>query len=87
MVRAFLLEFSEFVRAHGDGWQSPRDPEDPTADRQLEAFLERLAVDAGQIDEGAERPETEALVQHDIEHQLCELLQHAAWNRRHLSRN
>jgi hypothetical protein len=81
MVRVFLHEFSEFVGAHADGWQYPSDPRDDCADHQLEAFLERLAVDAGQIDEAAERAQTAADVQLDVEQHLCDLLQHAAWNR------
>ncbi|HEX5053490.1 MAG TPA: hypothetical protein VFZ65_17055 [Planctomycetota bacterium] len=77
MVRVFLHEFSELVAACGDA--CPADL--GSADHQLEGFLERLAVDAGQIDEAAVRPETEAEIQRGLEHHLAELLQHAAWNR------
>jgi hypothetical protein len=85
MVRAFLHEFSELVGAHADGWQS--DPRDECTDHQLEAFLERLAVDAEQTDEATQRTETEAGIQRGIEQHLCDLLQHAAWNRRRVNWN
>ena len=55
MVRVFLHEFAEFVSAHRSGWDHPSDPDDPCVDHQLEAFLERLAADAGEIDEHARR--------------------------------
>lgn len=87
MVRVFLHEFSEFVGAHGDGWPYPSDPGDDCADHQLEAFLERLAMDAGQIDEVAEREETEAEVQRGLEQHLGNLLRHAAWNRNRIQWN
>ena len=75
MVRVFLNEFSEFVPAYGEDL-SPADL--PGADRQLEGFLERLAMDASQIDAGAERLETEAGILRGIERHLAELVQHAA---------
>jgi hypothetical protein len=91
MVRVFLHEFSEFVGAHRDGLEYPSDPRDDCADHQLEAFLERLAVDARQIDDGfrrmAERVETAAEVQQSLEGHLRDLLWHAAWSRNRISRN
>ena len=81
MVRAFLHEFAALVWAHGDDWQDPSAADDPWADHQFEAFLERLAVDACEVDEVAGSMETEAEVQHGIEQHLCDLLQHAAWQR------
>jgi hypothetical protein len=80
MVRAFLHEFAAIVSAHGDGLQHPS-AADPWADHQFEAFLERLAVDASQVDEDAAVMETEVEVQHSIQQHLCDLLQHAAWHR------
>jgi len=82
MVRVFLHEFSEFVRAYGDVYPYPAEPGGDCADHQLEGFIERLAVDASQIDETAERLETEAEIQNGLIKHLCELLQHASWNRR-----
>jgi hypothetical protein len=91
MVRVFLHEFSEFVGAHRDGWEYPSDPADECADHQLEAFLERLAVDAGQIDAGclamAEPMETEAEVRQSIEEQLRDLLRVASWHHNRFSAN
>ena len=43
MVRVFLHEFAEFVPAYVDGDSYPADSD--CADRQLEGFLERLAVE------------------------------------------
>jgi len=85
MVRVFLHEFSEFVPAYAGGWLYPADHGE--ADHQLEGFLERLAVDASQIDEAAEHPETEAQIQRGIEQHLSELLQHATWNGRRIRWN
>ena len=87
MVRVFLHEFSEFVRAYGDGWPYPADAGADCTDHQLVKFLERLAEDAGQIDEAAQRPETEAEIQRGLEQYLCTLLQHAAWNRNRIQLN
>lgn len=87
MVRVFLQEFSDLARASADGWTFPSKPGDVTADHQLEAFLERLAFDAGLGDDAAGRTETEADVQSDIEERLRDLLQHAAWNRNRISLN
>ena len=87
MARVFLHEFSEFVRAHGDGWKYPSDRGDPSADHQLEAFLERLAVDAGQIDEASEHAETESRVLLDIDLLLSQLMEVAAWNTDRISQN
>jgi hypothetical protein len=85
MVRAFMHEFSEFVCAYGDG--SPYLPDPIGADHQLEGFLERLAVDAGQIDEASDRPETEGEIQRGVAQHLFELLQHASWNSRRVHWN
>ena len=85
MVRVFLHEFAEFVSAHADGWPYPPEPGD--ADRQLEGFLERLAVDASQIDEATACAETEAEIQRGLERHLSELLRHAAWNKNRLHWN
>jgi hypothetical protein len=79
MVRVFLHEFAEFVSAHADGMPYPAEHGD--ADRQLESFLERLAVDASQIDDAAARAETEAEIRRGLARHLSELLRHAAWNR------
>jgi hypothetical protein len=78
MVRVFLHEFSEWVQANRDGSPYPSDVADDCADHQLERFLERLAVDADQLDEAAVRPETEIEVYRCLEQHLCELLRHAA---------
>ena len=87
MVRVFLHEFSEFVRAYNDVHPYPAEPGGDCADHQLEGFIERLAVDASQVDEAAERAETEAEIQHGLVQHLFNLLQHASWNRRGIHMN
>jgi hypothetical protein len=91
MVRAFLHEFSAFVTAHAEGWECPSDPCDACADRQLEEFLERLGVDASQIDDGCleiGRPvETEAEIVESLEGHLRNLVRHATWNHNRISAN
>ena len=85
MVRVFLHEFAEFVGAHREGFEYPSDPADECADHQLEAFLERLAVDAGQIAAGqveGGRVETEAEIVRSLEAHLLDLVGHAAWRNR-----
>ena len=91
MVRTFLDEFSVFVTAHSEGWKYPSDPGDDCADRQLEAFLERLGVDASQIDdsrlETGRRVETEAEILASLEGHLRDLLRNATWNHNRISVN
>ena len=81
MVRVFLHEFAEFVNAHRTGWDYPSDPGDACADHQLEAFLERLAVDASETDEHARRTagrvESAAEIPQSIAAHLRELVQEA----------
>lgn len=81
MVRAFLHEFSEFVAAHDGGLPYPSDPKDPYADHQLEAFLERLAVDATQIDAAAASAEPAIEIQRGLAQHLNDLLSHAPSHR------
>ena len=78
MVRVFLHEFSEWVQAHRDGAPYPSAAADEFADHQLEKFLERLAIDAGQIDDLSLRPDTEIEIYRGLEQHLCELLRHAS---------
>ena len=89
MVRVFLHEFSEFVGAHRGGATYPTDLDDDCADHQLEAFLNRLAVDAGQIDDGfreaSDRVENEAEILRSIECHLCELMRPAPWSHNRVS--
>jgi hypothetical protein len=89
MVRTFLEEFSLFVTAHAEGWDCPSDP--GCADRQLEAFLERLAVDAGEMDDSClatgRSVETEAEIAASLERHLRDLLRNAAWNHNRISVN
>ncbi|HEX6812953.1 MAG TPA: hypothetical protein VF384_15115 [Planctomycetota bacterium] len=87
MVRVFVHEFTELLRAHSNGWPYPSDPCDETADHQLEEFLERIAVDASQVDEVAQRRESETEIQRALEKQLNELLLQAAWNRNRIQWN
>lgn len=82
MVRVFVHEFAELVAARSDGWVDAA-----SADRQLEAFLERLAVDAEQADAASERTQTEGEIQRDLAQGLVELLQHAGWSRRRIGWN
>ena len=77
MVREFLHEFCEWVQANRDGSPYPSDAGGECADHQLEKFLERLAVDAKQVDDLAVRPETEIEVYRALEQYLCELLRQA----------
>jgi hypothetical protein len=85
MVRIFLHEFSEFAAAHRSGLEYPSDPRDDSADHQLEAFLERLAIDASEPDAGfrgaTQRVETEAEVLQSLIGHLRDLLGNAV--RRH----
>lgn len=87
MVRVFLHEFSELVQAHRDGPPYPADAADDCADRQLEKFLERLAVDASQIDDLSARPETEIEIYRGLEQHLCELLRQASCTRNRIRFN
>jgi len=74
MVRVFLHEFCEFVRAHDAGLEYPSPEGDPCADHQLEAFLERLAVDAAQIDESAAIVESETEIRRGLVQHLADLV-------------
>lgn len=91
MVRVFLHELSEFVAAHADGMEYPSHPSDETADHQLEAFLERLAEDASQIDgvfrNMTGRVETEPEVQHSLVGHLRNLAQQTPWHHNRLRLN
>lgn len=87
MVRVFLHEFSEFVGAHDAGLPYPSDRADPCADHQLEAFLERLAEDAAQIDAAATSAETVAEIQRGMKQHLEDLLSHAVWHRNRMHPN
>ena len=81
MVRVFLHEFCEFVAAHDCGFPYPSERDDPCADHQLEAFLERLAVDASQVDDAMAGAETADEIRRGLEQHLVDLLSHAAWQR------
>jgi len=87
MVRVFMHEFSEFVGAHAEG--APFDLDDDCTDHQLEAFLNRLAVDAGQIDDGfrevADRVETEAEILRSLEDSFRDLPRRAPWTHNRIS--
>lgn len=91
MVRVFLHEISEFVAAQADGMDYPSDPGDPCGDHQLEAFLERLAVDASQIDEVYRtmtgREESEAEVHQSLASHLRALAQQIPWHHNRLRLN
>ncbi|HZN38430.1 MAG TPA: hypothetical protein VFD82_06480 [Planctomycetota bacterium] len=91
MVRVFLHEISEFVAAHADGMEYPSDPNDKCADHQLEAFLERLAEDARQIDcvyrTMTGREESEAEVHHSLASHLRALAQQVPWHHNRLRLN
>ncbi len=87
MARVFLHEFSEFVAAHEAGLPYPSDINDPSADHALETFLERLAVDAAQVDEAMGGVETAADIQRGLEKLLAELLSHAAPHRNRIHWN
>ena len=91
MVRVFLHEFSDFVDDQRNGFEFPSDPQDESADHQLEAFLERLAVDASQADDGfcnvAGRVETEAEILQSLVGHLRDLLRHAVRNHNRVSWN
>ena len=91
MVRVFLHEFSEFVTAESEGWECSSDPCDDCADRQLEAFLERLGVDASQIDDrclATGHPvESEGRILESLAGHLRDLLRHAAWSNDRISAN
>ena len=91
MVRVFVHEISEFVAAHVDGMPYPSDPADKCADHQLEAFLERLAEDANQIDDVYRtmtgREESDAEVQYSLARHLRALAQQTPWHNNRLSLN
>jgi hypothetical protein len=84
MVRVFLHEFAELVRADSDGAWTSSSERDVSADHELERFLERLAVDAGQVDEADQRAETETDICRGIQQHLVELVQHASWERKRI---
>ena len=91
MVRVFVHELSEFVAAQADGMPYPSNPDDKCADHQLEAFLERLAVDARQIDgvyrTMTGREESEAEVQYSLVSHLRALVAQTPWHHNRLSLN
>jgi hypothetical protein len=87
MVQVFLHEFTELVSAYEDGWSHRGDGSDPTADLPLESFLERLAVDAGQIDAAAVPGETAADIRRGIDRYVDHLLRQEEWHRRRISWN
>lgn len=91
MVRVFLHEISEFVAAQADGMPYPSDANDKCADHQLEAFLERLAEDARQIDgvyrTMTGREESEAEVQQSLASHLRALAKQVPWHHNRLSLN
>ncbi|MFO1077114.1 MAG: hypothetical protein U1E73_05245 [Planctomycetota bacterium] len=91
MVRAFVRDMNEFVRNDFPTTTYPREDDDPAYDKQMEEFLERLAVDAADDESGMEElglgTESEAEVMDSLRENLQLLLAAGSWNERKMSAN
>jgi len=91
MVRSFVHHFEDYLGTHWHGSTYPSDAYDESADHELGAFLERLAMEVDEDDESISawtEVETEDEIRQSLEEHLRDLLRRASWNdERKLSAN